>query len=90
MLDCNSLTLAITDLQHWVLGQDLISDMRISILMKDVWSKHNEEALNIALVVLEPKCALNVYSKQFGSLMCIPNTLSPQRVHVEIDVVHLR
>ena len=36
MLDCNSLTLAITDLQLWVLGQDLISDMRISIMMKDV------------------------------------------------------
>ena len=29
MLDCNSLTLAITDLQLWVLGQDLISDMPI-------------------------------------------------------------
>ena len=27
MLDCNSLTLALTDLQLWVLGQDLISDM---------------------------------------------------------------
>ena len=36
MLDCNLLTLAITDLQLWVLGQDLISDMHISILMKDV------------------------------------------------------
>ena len=36
MLDCNSLTLAITDLQLWVLEQDLISDMPISILMKDV------------------------------------------------------
>ena len=36
MLDCNSLTLAITDLQLWVLGQDLISVMRISIMMKDV------------------------------------------------------
>ena len=36
MLDCNSLTLAITDFQLWVLGQDLICDMRISILMKDV------------------------------------------------------
>ena len=36
MLDCNSLTLDITDLQLWVLEQDLISDMRISILMKDV------------------------------------------------------
>ena len=36
MLDCNSLTLAITDLQLWVLGQDLISDICISILMKDV------------------------------------------------------
>ena len=36
MLDCNSLTLAITDLQLWVLGQDLIFDMPISLLMKDV------------------------------------------------------
>ena len=36
MLDCNSLTLAMTDLQLWVLGQDLISDMPISILMKGV------------------------------------------------------
>ena len=36
MLDCNLLTLAITNLQLWVLGQDLISDMRISIMMKDV------------------------------------------------------
>ena len=36
MLDCNSLTLAITDLQLWVLGQDLISDIRISIMIKDV------------------------------------------------------
>ena len=36
MLDCNLLTLAITDLQLWVHGQDLISDLRISILMKDI------------------------------------------------------
>ena len=69
MLDCNSLTLAKTDLQLWVLGQDLISDMPTNILMKGLRSKHNEEALNIALVVLEWKCALNVYSKHFGSLI---------------------
>ena len=82
MLDCNSLTLAITDLQLWVLGQDLISDMLlwvleqdlisympISVLMKCVTSYHNEEALNIALVVLELKCSLNVHSKHFGSLI---------------------
>ena len=31
MLDCNLLTLAITDLQLWVLGENLISDMPISI-----------------------------------------------------------
>ena len=66
MLDCNLLTLAITDLQLWVLGQN---DMPISSLMKHVTSNHNEEALNIALVVLEQKCALNVHSKYFGSLI---------------------
>ena len=69
MLDCNSLTLALTNLQLWVLEQDLISNMPISILMKGVGSKHNEEALNIALVILERKCALNVHSKHFGSLI---------------------
>ena len=69
MLDCNSLTIAITDMLLWVLGQDLISDMPISILMKCVTSNHNKEALNIALVVLEQKCSLNVHYKQFGSLI---------------------
>ena len=61
MLDFNSLTLAITNLQLWVLGQDLIFDMPISILMKHATSNHNEEALSIALVVLEWKCALNAH-----------------------------
>ena len=69
MLDCNSLTLAITDLQLWVLGQDLISNMPISSPMKYVTSDHNEKALNIALVVLERNCSLNVHSKHFGSLI---------------------
>ena len=53
MLDCNLFTLAITNLQLWVFGQDLISDLPISILMKGVCSKRNEEGLNTALVVLE-------------------------------------
>ena len=69
MLDCSSLTLAITDLQLWVLGQNFISDIPISILMKLVTSNHNEKALNIALVVFEQKCSLNVHSKHFGSLI---------------------
>ena len=69
MLDCNSLTIAITNMLLWVLEQDLISYMPISILMKCVTSNHNEEALNIALVVLEQKCSLNVHSKHFGSLI---------------------
>ena len=78
MLDCNLLILAITDLQLWVLGQDLISNMPISSPMKYATSSHNEEALNIALVVLEPKCV-------FQTLWVLN-----QRVHVEIDVVHFR
>ena len=65
MLDCNLLTSAITDLQLLVLFSNFISDMPISSLMKHVTSNHNEEALNIALVVLERKCALNVHSKHF-------------------------
>ena len=33
MLDRNSLTLAIIDLQLWVLGPDLISDMPVEMFM---------------------------------------------------------
>ena len=78
MLDCNSLTLAITDLQLWVLGQDLISDLRISILMKDVGSKHNEIA----------PCgfAAEVCNECTFQTLWVLN----QRVRVEIDAVHLK
>ena len=75
MLDCNSLPIAITDMLLWVLEQDLISDMPISILMKCVTSNHNEEALNIAFVVLERKCSFECAFQTFWVLN--------QMVHVE-------
>ena len=72
------LQFAITDLQLWVLGQDLISDMRISILMKDVGSKHNEIA----------PCGFGaeVCNECTFQTLWVLN----QRVRVEIDAVHLR
>ena len=64
MLDYNSLTLAITDL---VLGQGF--NMRYAYQYTDERCMKHEEAINIALVVLEPKCSLNMHSKHFWSLI---------------------
>ena len=64
MLDCNSLTLAITDLQLWVLVNIWyayqLTDERCMI------KSYNEKALNIVLVAF---WAENVHSKRFGSLI---------------------
>ena len=39
MLDCNSPTLAVTDLQLWVLGRGFISDVPIGGQMKAVYDQ---------------------------------------------------